>query len=374
MHTMRARIVVAAAIGLALVGLLAASIFVAPGPFYFVDAVNHFYLVQHYHQHGSMLRYTVNSPVTGSFYPTYAMYGGTLYVFTALLGTIFGSDWFAYGLSYLAGFAVAFLGVAWLARMLGLRAELAALVGLVYVTRRTTCPIPTGAVRGPSSSQHRPFHSCSPRFARAHVAMAVAIVDGHSHRLDRGVEWQPPHLRRLRHDLRADRRRGPGSGGYEPARLAEPQERAARLAGIATGFAINAWFLLPQAIYAHSTLVSSQVLTIYNAQLTHLDVMLAPFPRVSSISTVPHLYTNVPTLPLLWALCVLFVSPARRSTGRLIWLTTAVLVGYLGLMASHRGWAVVPRFLYVIQFPYRLLTYTTLIVCGSWFSRSEQSG
>ena len=365
MHTVRARILVAAAIGLALVGLLAASIFVAPGPFYFVDAVNHYYLVQHYHQHGSMLRYTVNSPVTGSFYPTYAMYGGTLYALTALVGTIFGSDWFAYGLTYLAGFAVAFLGVAWLARMLGLRAELAALVGLVYVTSAYYLSNPYGRGAWPEFIATSAFPLVlaalcsvliSPRPSRWSMGILIAST----------VAWSGSHLISVVFGTIFVLIAGAVLALAASSPRAWPSRRNVLLgsAGIATGFAINAWFLLPQAIYAHSTLVSSQVSTIYNAQLTHLDVLLAPFPRVSSISTVPHLYTNVPTLPLLWALCVLFVSPARRSTGRLIWLTTAVLVGYLGLMASHRGWAVVPRFLYVIQFPYRLLTYTTLIVCA----------
>ena len=100
------------------------------------------------------------------------------------------------------------------------------------------------------------------------------------------------------------------------------------------------------------------------AKLTHFDVLLSPVPRVSPVSTVPHLYTNLPILPLLWALGVLFVAGARRPAGRLVWLTLVVLAGYVALLASHRTWAVVPRFLYVIQFPYRLLTYATLIVCA----------
>ena len=123
----------AAVVGAPVVVFVAASIFAAPGPFYFVDAVNHYYLVQRYHG-GGPLHYTLDSPVTGSFYPNYAMYGGSLYAITALLGTLFGSDWFAYGLTYLVAFALAFGGLVWLARTTGLPTYMAIVVGAVYVT------------------------------------------------------------------------------------------------------------------------------------------------------------------------------------------------------------------------------------------------
>ena len=52
------------------------------------------------------MHYTLDSSATGSFYPNYAMYGGSLYAVTAAMGTVVLSDWFAYG----RRFAAALLG------------------------------------------------------------------------------------------------------------------------------------------------------------------------------------------------------------------------------------------------------------------------
>jgi hypothetical protein len=356
---------VAVAIGLPLVGLLAASIFVAPGPFYFVDSVNHYYFVQKYHGDGSLLHYTLNSSATGSFYPNYAMYGGSLYAATAAIGSLFGSDWFAYGVTYLVAFGLAFVGVLWLARMTGLRAAMAVCIGLVYVTSAYYLSNPYGRGAWPE------FVATS-AFPLVIAGLVSVLTSDHPSRRSvvililATVAWSGSHLISVVF----------GSlfiiavgailvlSAHAPRRWPRRNNVLLAVASIAVAFAINAWFLLPQAIYAHSTLVSTQVSTIYGAQLTHLQTLLSPFPTVSPVSTVPHLYTNLPILPLVWALAALFVSSARRSTGRLVWLTIALLAGYVALMASHRGWALVPRFLYVIQFPYRLLTYATLVVCA----------
>ncbi len=361
----RARSLLAVVVGLPVAALLAASIFAAPGPFYFIDAVNHYYLVQQYHDDGSLLHYTVNSPVTGSFYPTYAMYGGTLYAATALVGGVVGSDWFAYGLTYLAAFAAAFTGVLWLARMAGLGADMAVLVSLVYVTSAYYLSNPYGRGAWPE------FIATS-AFPLVLAAVVSVLRADHPSRRSMAilivatVVWSGSHLISVVYGTLFAILIGVTLALAATAPRTWPRPRSALLAmaAISAALAINGWFLVPQAVYARSTLVSSQVSTIYSTQLTHFEVLLSPFPAVSRISTVPHLYTNLPTLPLLWALAVLLVSSRRRSLGRLAWLTAALLAGYIALMASHRGWALVPRFLYVIQFPYRLLTYATLVICA----------
>ena len=121
-------------IGILVAAALGWSIFSSPGPFYFYDSINHFYLIQKYHDDGWQLHYSVNSPATGSFYPIYAMYGGTLYALTALLGSTVGSDWLAYGLTYFLAVVVAWAGVMWLARMIGLESHHAFAVSVIYVT------------------------------------------------------------------------------------------------------------------------------------------------------------------------------------------------------------------------------------------------
>jgi hypothetical protein len=353
------------AVGLPVFGLLALSIFLSPGPFYFIDAVNHYYLVQHYGDSGSALHYTVNTPVTGSFYPTYAMYGGSLFAVTALVGNLVGSDWLAFGLTHLVAFAAAFAGLVWLARLTGLRVEMALGVGLIYVTSSYYLSNPYGRGAWPEfiatsafplvlAAMVRVLNAARP--SRGAVATLIMAT----------VAWSGSHLISVVYGTLFVIASGLAVAIASTGRHRGPERRNALLAAaaVSTGLAINGWFLVPQAVYARSTLVSSQVSHIYSSQLTHLEILLSPVPRLSPISTVPHLYTSLPTLPLAWALLVLFASSGRRSTSRLAWLTVGLLTAYVALMASHRGWALMPRFLYVIQFPYRLLTYATLLVCA----------
>ncbi len=225
----RARTLVAIGLGSVLVVLVAASIFTSPGPFYFVDSVNHYYLVQKYHGGDSLLHYTLNSPATGSFYPNYAMYGGSLYAVTAGIGTVVGSDWFAYGLTYLVAFGLAFGGVMWLSRLLGLRTSMAIGVGLIYVTSAYYLSNPFGRGAWPEFIATSAF----PLVLAALVSVltseqpsrrSIAILDPR----DGGVERQPPHLRGFRHAVRGCGRRDSGVRRTAAAALAASSEPATR--------------------------------------------------------------------------------------------------------------------------------------------------
>ena len=117
-----------------LVASVCFSIFSSLGPFYWYDSLNHFYAMDLYRRDGPLLHYTMSSPVTGSFYPLFAMYGGSLYAGTGTAANLVGSSWLAYALSYLAAFACAIVGVTWLAMTLGTRRPHAVAVGVLYVS------------------------------------------------------------------------------------------------------------------------------------------------------------------------------------------------------------------------------------------------
>ncbi len=71
----------------------------------------------------------------GVFYPLYAFYGGTLYALVGTLSLVLGeAPLQAYVLTYLLGFAAAYGGWYWTARVFGVRGWRAHVPGLVFVT------------------------------------------------------------------------------------------------------------------------------------------------------------------------------------------------------------------------------------------------
>ena len=71
----------------------------------------------------------------GVLYPEYAFYGGTLYALTGTLSLALGNTPVAtYVLTYLLGFAAAYGGWYWIARMVGLGRWWSHVPGLVFIT------------------------------------------------------------------------------------------------------------------------------------------------------------------------------------------------------------------------------------------------
>ena len=150
-----------------------------------------------------------------------------------------------------------------------------------------------------------------------------------------------------------------------------PWRRVFAIAGLfALAVAINMWFLLPDLAYGLRTYVGAHPNTPYMPDLS-LDLVFDPLRdsllgTSSQLGPTPTFDVQLPTLALLWAFVSLWLS--RRHLGgrarRLVIGLSVLLV--LSVMPIVRPgiWPHLPKLLWEIQFPYRLLTYATFCVLG----------
>ena len=233
-------------------GSLALSIFASPGPFYFVDAVNHYYLVQRYHGGGDPA--SLHAQLTDHRIVLSELRDvrkGSLYAVTAGIGTVIGSDWFAYGLTYLVVFGLAF-GGSW-ART------------IVRTAHRDGSRSRPG-VRDERVLPVQPIRSWS--MAGVHCDIGISIG---ARRADERGEVRPSIAEVDRNPHPRDGSCGVGShlisvvfgtlfvivaivilivSAPTPRRWPRRSNVLLAAGSIASAFAINAWFLVPQATYA----------------------------------------------------------------------------------------------------------------------------
>jgi uncharacterized membrane protein len=148
-----------------------------------------------------------------------------------------------------------------------------------------------------------------------------------------------------------------------------PWRRVLVIAGLlAVAVAINLWFLLPDIAFGTRTYIGANPTPPYMPRLT-LDLLLDPL-RDSLLGSSPNLGptptfdTQLPTLALLWSLVALAISwRAVGSTARRMAVGIAVLlVALIVLIVSPGIWPHLPRLLWNVQFPYRLLSYAIFCV------------
>ena len=150
-----------------------------------------------------------------------------------------------------------------------------------------------------------------------------------------------------------------------------PWRRVFAIVGLfALAVAINMWFLLPDLAYGMRTYVGAHPNTPYMPDLS-LDLVLDPLRdsllgTSSQLGPTPTFDVQLPTLALLWAFVSLWLS--RRHLGgtarRLVTGLSVLLVLIVMPIVRPGIWPHLPKLLWEIQFPYRLLTYATFCVLG----------
>ncbi len=331
-----------------------------------IDWANHLYLISV--QSDSIAEtgiptYFINT-ASGVFNPYYAFYGGTIYVVTGAIGALLGAQ-FAFVLMTIAGFAMAYLGVTWLAVQFGLRRWVAQLPGLVLVLSPYT--ITNAYARGAwtefMATSAMPLVAASAvwlfRSRRWKALPVLALIFS-------SLIWSGTHLITLVYGsaLFAGLLVLCAIANFRSLRKL-PVRRIvgiAAIVGLTVG--VNAWFFVPIAAFSKSTMLAASLSTF--PELPELSWLLRIGPDGFPGSTTPMLSLALPVLVLLWCLFFVPESWIRGQLGKrskvLVVGLLVLLVGLTFAMLSAWVWQVLPQVLRVIQWTYRISGYLLMVI------------
>jgi hypothetical protein len=307
----------------------------------------------------------VHSQQLGVFGPSFAFYGGTLFALTGALGAALGgASVLAFEVVTLIAIAAAYGGLFWLARQLGVRGAIAHAPAIVFVTSAyyitnlygrgawaefmavSALPLVIAAslrlVRGPW------------RVGPIVCLVAASVVFSGSHNITLLWGSTLAVVALIGYWLLSGRSR------------ALPWRGMVATAGvIVLGVGLNGWFLLPDASYAHDTLVSGDTVPwSATAAFNTAGVIFDPLRTVPSSSETPALYVQIPILALIWGLLMLPMVWRQRRLRAGVATALVALAGLLALIMSSSVYSLLPSLWQQIQFAYRLQTYVTLTCAG----------
>ncbi len=307
-------------------------------------------------------------------YPQYAFYGGTLYAIAGTLSLLLGdAPIAAYVLTYLLGFAAAYGGWYWLARMAGLERWRAQAPGLVFITsayyitliyERGDWPeflavstIPPLIAAGISVLR---AESLSLWPAVALVLSTIILTGSHiityiwgSTSIIVGTALALACI----HEARA---------WLVPRRLIR------LVALLVPAVLINSWFMLPLIAYHSHTKIAAYPEVSAQTLRAFMPLMKASalfgLARTSILPTLREFSITLPTLVMIWiAVAAALSLPRRLHTGwaRMLLLCSAMSVLMIVLMTHADVLLTLPRPFTILEFSYRLDSYVLLWVSGA---------
>ncbi len=310
----------------------------------------------------------------GVFYPHYAFYGGTLYTVGALLVLALGSAPIGgYVLTYLLGFAAAYGGWYWLARIFGLGRWRAHAPGLVFVTSSYYLTLIYARGDWPEFigiSLIAPMLAAGlavlrAKRLRAGPALALflssALFFG-SHSLT--VVWGSTTIALTALAILAcvpQARRALSKAGVV---------RAGAL--VLSALLVNAWFLLPATVYEAQTRIASGYLgwrlvlreTMFLVSAQHLFTLS----RASASLPGTDFALSLPVLVIGWVLVSLVLAlwgGLRNPWTRVLLICSALTAALTVLMTQADLVLALPRVYATLQYSYRLESYVLLALSGA---------
>jgi hypothetical protein len=315
----------------------------------------------------------------GVFYPLYAFYGGTIFALAGTLSLVLGNAPLeTFVLTYMIGFAAAYGGWVWIARMAGLGGWLAQAPGLVFITSpyyltliyaRGDWPeflgvsaIPLMVAAGLSVL----------RSDRLRILPAIALIGSSAvffggHAIT--TVWGSTFLLLVGTAIVL---------GVPEARRVLTWRRVIRLAGlIVPSFLLSAWFLLPTLAYgAHTTIANGygRGSSFWRIVLVEKMFLVSPgdlftLSRASATPQSTVFALSLPILVIAWVLVSAGLLVAIRTTGTWmrILLIFSCATALIVVLMTHAGLLLALPHAYVIllQFSYRLESYVLLGVSGA---------
>ena len=306
-------------------------------------------------------------------YPQFAFYGATIYAIAGTLSLLFGDPIAAYIATYLIGFAAAYGGWYWLARMAGLGRWRAHAPGVLFVTSGyyitliygrgdwpeflavSMMPLLVASILGVLRAERL-------RLGSAIALLASAIVFFGSHSLT--VVWGSTFLALI----------GVAVVGCVPnVRRWLTVRAVSRVALLLVpALLVNAWFLLPMIAYEAHTEISHRYLdwrlTVKAFMVVVSASNLFALERVAAVSRNGAFVVALPVLAIAWALVGIAV--VVRGGLRNPW-TRAVLIfaggtAAMAVVMTHAALILaLPRPYAILQFSYRLDSFVLMGVSAT---------
>jgi hypothetical protein len=307
-------------------------------------------------------------------YPQYAFYGGTIYVIAGTLSLILGNAPIAsYISTYMMGFAAAYGGWYWLARMAGLGRWQAQAPGLIFVSSAYYVTLVYGRgdwteFSGVSmiplliASSLSVLRADRLRLLPALALAASAVIYFGSHSLT--IVWGSSvmALTGILVLICIPQARGwlTWRGVLRVASLVIP------------ALLISAWFLLPAIAYETHTDISNRYpywrLVLGNAMFMVSASNLFTISRATDISSDPDFALSLPILAMVWSLIgipVFLRRGLREPWVRMFLICVAITVLMLVVMTHLSLMLALPRPYAILQFSYRLESYVLLGVSAT---------
>jgi hypothetical protein len=307
----------------------------------------------------------------GILYPIYAFYGGTLYALVGTLSLVMGNDPLqAYVLSYLLGFAAAYGGWYWIARMFCVRGWLAHVPGLVFVTSASylttiyvlgdwpeflaVSMMPLMIAAGLSVLRVPRL-----RFGPVLALVGSSVVFIGSHLLT--VVWGSTILAVVIVALLL------GASGVRRSLTKVGVLRVTALVILAA--MVSAWFLLPTVAYEAHTFVAH---AYPHARALLRELMYTVAARnLLTLSRAPAsgaiVSLALPILAVAWVLVSIAMLTWRRRSGtqmRVLLITAAATLALTVLMTHASLILALPRAYATLQFSFRLESFVLLGISG----------
>jgi hypothetical protein len=308
------------------------------------------------------------------FYPQYVFYGGTIYALAGTLALVPGeSPTGAYILTYILGFAAAYGGWYWVARMFGLGRYLAQVPALLFVTSACYLTLAYGQGDWPeflAVSMLPLMIAAGLNILRAErlrllpaVGLSVSsIVFFGSHLLT--VLWASTLFALT----------------IVVVVLCVPQARQqicrrgliSIFVLLITALLVNSWFLVPIVAYASHTRIGSQYNIAYD--ILHSTMHLVSFShlftlsRATAVKAIPDYALSLPTLTIAWVLAsiaILLCNVRRGTWVRVIVIFAGITAGTVVLMTHVGLLLALPKPYTLLQFSYRLEGYVLMGVTAT---------
>ncbi len=303
----------------------------------------------------------------GAFEPWFAFYGGTLYSIVGAASVLSGGHTLVvYILSFALAIAMAYGGFAWLGKQAGLKGWYVQVAPFAFVTSayyisdifaRGAWPetVATSAIPLVVAAGTWLLRAKSWRIGPVLAFVVGVIVFSGSHNIT--LLFGTIYFALLCVTLAV----AIGRASLPPARR---MLAVAALGVVAAG--VNLWFVLPDVVFESKVTIGHSF--NHTPSVTGglpLWLLLSPF-RTSQVPHFPTLDMQIPTLALLWSIAALALGwHSLAPVWRRISVALAVAaLPFFALLAVPDLWHAVPKLLWSIQFPYRLLSYVDFSVVG----------
>jgi hypothetical protein len=337
------------------------------------DWTNHLWMIwvqaQNLHDGGPSL--FVHVVPTGIFYPLFLYYGGTLYTEGAALSVLLGDrPNLAYEVMWAHAFVMAYAGLFWFGHQAGLRGWRLHAAPLVYVTSAyfLTDVYARGTFAEVNATSGLVLLLAAGLAILRAERLGLAVVAAFAWAT---VQFTGSHNVTLVWGTVLTCALVVVLGVSAPHLLRRPRRWAVVLGVGILASGVNAWFLLPDIMYAGRALMSvthdtgGDFAWWATGLIGGLPNMLRPLRHVPSGSSTPLLYLQLPVLVMAWVVAgaVLMARRARRLPGwtRAVVGLAVISVALLFLLGAVWPWKHLPVVLIRIQFAMRLQSY--LMIC-----------